>query len=94
MNETAMGALLNYLRGDTPKITLPEDEFNQVCYSRWAARELLTDMMDHPMKSAQDVIFEFALKMAACEVIAREKTSGIPFGIAADFACQCLETLF
>lgn len=93
MNEIAIQALLDYLEEDGPDVTWPDDEFEQVSYSRWAAGELVNAILDRPMVPIEDTIFQFVLKMHACEVMAHEKPSGTPFSIAADFAYSCLETL-
>lgn len=94
MNELTVRALLDYLEEDGPDISWPEEEFDAAAYSRWAASELVNAILDHPAEPAEDTIFEFVLKMQACVVMAREKPTGIPFSIAADFAYDCLETLF
>lgn len=95
MNETAIGALFDYLAKEPePQVEWPESEFEQSTYSRWAAGELIDMLTDHPLEPAEDVVFDFIMKMTACMVISGEKPAGIPFSIAADFAYNCLETLF
>lgn len=94
MRELMVRELLDYLDDDCgPETTWTEDEFDRLTYSRWAASELVTAILDHPMEPVEDIIFDFALKMHACMVVAGEKVSGDLFCIAAEFASDCLENI-
>lgn len=63
-NDTAVQALLDYLNeSDEPEIYWPRHHFEESCFSRWAAWEMIEAIMDHPMKDPEDVIEEFAIKM-------------------------------
>lgn len=62
-NDTAVQALLDYLNeSDEPEIYWPRHHFEESCFSRWAAWEMIEAIMDHPMKDPEDVIEEFALR--------------------------------
>ena len=61
-NDTAVQALLDYLNeSDEPEIYWPRHHFEESCFSRWAAWEMIEAIMDHPMKDPEDVIEEFAI---------------------------------
>ena len=50
-NDTAVQALLDYLNeSDEPEIYWPRHHFEESCFSRWAAWEMIEAIMDHPMK--------------------------------------------
>ena len=71
-NDAAVQALLDYLNeSDEPEIYWPRHHFEESCFSRWAACEMIEAIMDHPMKDPEDVIEEFAIIIAFCGVIAQ-----------------------
>ena len=93
-NDTAVQALLDYLReSDEPEIFWPRHHFEESCFSRWAAWEMIEAILDHPFDDPEDVIEEFAIKMVLFSSIADGTDEGLIFSIAADFADECL-TLF
>ena len=66
MNETIVQAILGYLESsEPPGIDWPRHWFEEVCFSRWAAEELVNLILDHPLVPAEDTIDEFAVKMTA-----------------------------
>lgn len=93
-NDIAMQALLDYLReSDEPKIFWTQRHFEESCFSRWAAAELIEAILDHPFDDPEDIIEQFALKMIFYSAVADGTDEGRIFSIAADFADECL-TLF
>ena len=93
-NDTAVQALLDYLReSDEPEIFWPRHHFEESCFSRWAAWEMIEAILDHPFDDPEDVIEEFTMKMVIFSSIADGTDEGRIFSIAADCADECL-TLF
>lgn len=93
MNETVAQALLDYLNEDGPQVTWPEYEFEDVCYSRWAAVELVNALLDHPLDSPDLTIRNFADKMSRFSCVKEDTVAERIFLTAAEFAYMCLETL-
>lgn len=93
-NDNAVQALLNYLeKSNEPDIFLSRHDFEELCFSRWAASELIEAIMDHPFHDPEDVIDEFAVKMAYFSYVADGTDEGLIFSIACDFADECLTLL-
>lgn len=93
-NDAAVQALLDYLReSNEPEIFWPRHHFEESCFSRWAAWEMIEAILDHPFDDPEDVIEEFTMKMVIFSSIADGTDEGRIFSIAADFADECL-TLF
>lgn len=93
-NDMAVQALIEYLNeSDDPEVYWPRHEFEEVCFSRWAACEMIEAILDHPMKNPEDTMEEFALKMMAFSSIAGDTDEGMIFLIAFDFANECLQLL-
>lgn len=91
-NDMAVQALIEFLyETEEPQLGWPEDEFAEVSFSRWAAGELITAIMDHPMVSAEDTIEEFAIKMLAFSCAEQGTRAGRIFSIASKFAYETLE---
>ena len=94
MNEMAVQRLVQYVENmPQPEISWPKHWFDEICFSKWAAEELIQSILDHPTIPAQDTVEEFALKMLAYSSISDEKALGGIFSIAAQFAWDCLENL-
>lgn len=93
-NDTVVQALIDYLNeSDEPEIYWPRHHFEESCFSRWAAWEMIEAILDHPFDDPEDVIEEFTMKMVIFSSIADGTDEGLIFSIAADFADECL-TLF
>ena len=93
-NDTAIQILIGYLNDScSPNVHWPKDMFEEVCYSRWAAGELVRAILDRPLVPAKDTIEEFAVAMSFFAFCADEEDAEQIFSIAADFACEIL-TLF
>lgn len=91
-NDMVVQALVEYLEeSDTPELYWPKHWSEEVCFSRWAADELINAILDHPMASADDIIEEFAIKMTAFSVRSDGTDAGRIFSIAAQFAYETLE---
>lgn len=92
-NEIAVMALCEYLyQVEEPELHWDQkDQFEEVCFARWAAGELINAIMDHPMVSAEDTIEEFAIKMTAYSALSHDTDAGRIFKIAANFAYDTLE---
>lgn len=83
MNETVVQAILGYLESsEPPGIDWPRHWFEEVCFSRWAAEELVNLILDHPLVPAEDTIDEFAIKMTAYAATSDGKEAGRIFSIA------------
>ena len=94
------------LRGDTvnhdevihewsmpPEIWWPQHWFEDLSFSRWAAEELIEEIMSHPTTPAEDTIWLFALKMSAYQAASRDRPAERIFAIAADFANEFLDNI-
>lgn len=97
-NDMVVQALLDYLNeSDESEIYWPRHHFEESCFSRWAAWEMIEAILDHPFDDPEDVIEEFTMKMVIFSSIADGTDEGRIFSIAADFAAdfadECL-TLF
>lgn len=93
-NDIAVQALLDYLKeSDEPEIFWTQRHFEESCFSRWAAAELIEAILDHPFDDPEDIIEQFTLKMIFYSSVADGTDEGRIFSIAADFADECL-TLF
>lgn len=91
-NDAVSQALIEYLEeSDTPESYWPQHWFEEVCFSRWAAGELIEAIMDHPMVSADETIEAFAIKMLAFSSLSDGTDAGRIFSIAAKFAYEILE---
>lgn len=91
-NDSAILALIDYLEeSDTPELYWPQKWFEEVCFSRWAAGELISAILDHPMNSADETIEEFAIKMTAFSALSNGTDAGRIFSTAAQFAYEILE---
>ena len=87
-NDTAVQAFLDYLNeSDEPEIYWPRHHFEESCFSRWAAWEMIEAIMDHPMEDPEDVIEEFTMKMVIFSSIADGTDEGRIFSIAAAISC-------
>lgn len=94
-NEIAVMALSEYLNEteETERYLSPKEQFEETCFSRWAAGELINAIMDHPMTSAEDTIEEFAIKMTAYSALSNDTDARRIFSVAANFAYDTLEIL-
>lgn len=92
-NDMAVQALLDYLNeSDEPETFWPRQHFEESCFSKWAAWELIEAIMDHPLKDPEDVIEEFAMKMLVYGLMwPKHSEQGMIFKTASDFAFECLE---
>lgn len=91
-NDVAIQALFEYLcESDEPELYWPDHWFEEVCFSRWAAGELINAILDHPMVPADETIEEFAIKMTAYSALSDGTDAGRIFSIAAKFAYETLE---
>ena len=80
MNDAAVRTIIEYLENsDAPELYWPQQWFEEVCFSRWAAEELINAILDHPMAPAEDTIEEFIIKRI--------------FSIAAETATEILELI-
>lgn len=89
-NETAVIALSEYLCHMDESCVL-DNNFEELCFSKWAASELINAIMDHPLNSAVDTIEEFAIKMLSYSVLSSNAEVRRIFEIAANFAYDTLD---
>lgn len=94
MNDAVVQTIIEYLENsETPELYWPKHWFEEVCFSRWAAEELVNLILDHPLVPAEDTIYEFAVKMTAYAAVSDGKEAGRIFSIAEKFAWECLESV-
>lgn len=89
-NSIVTRALLEYLEESEQELYWPQTSFEESCFSRWAAVELINAIMDHPMVPAEDTIEEFAIKMHAYSALSNDADTMRLFLIAANFAYDTL----
>lgn len=93
-NNIATQAILEYLEeSDVPELYWPRHRFEEVCFSRWAAEELLNAILDHPLVSAEDTIEEFAIKMEIYFSLSVGKDAERIFSIAAKTAWEIFDSI-
>lgn len=91
-NDTAIQAFIEYLEeSDAPEANWPRCRFEEACFSRWAAGELIHAILDCPTVPAKNTIEEFAIKMTAYSSLSDGMYAGRIFSIAAQFAHEALE---
>ncbi len=94
MNEAAVRTIIEYLENsDAPELYWPQQWFEEVCFSRWAAEELINAILDHPMAPAEDTIEEFIIKMEVYASMSEGRDCGRIFSIAAETAAELLESI-
>lgn len=71
----------------------PQYEVEDFCYSRWAANELVTAILEHPLEPVRITIESFANKMSDFACIKEDTIAERIFLTAAEFAYECLENL-
>lgn len=88
----AIESLIQYLcDSPEPEVYWQDHWFEEVCFSRWAAIELINAIMDHPMVSAMKTIEKFASKMDAFWTAADGTDAEKIFMYAAEFAWGTLD---
>lgn len=91
-NDMAVMSLIEFLyETGEPEVYWPQHWFEEVSFTRWAAGELITAIMDHPMVPAMDTIEEFAIKMEAYHALSDGTKAEQIFFTAAEFAYETLE---
>lgn len=91
-NEIAVISLSDYLyETREPEVSWPDHWFEEICFSRWAAEELIHAILDHPMVCADETVEKFAIKMTAYSALSDGTDAGRIFSIAAKFAYKTLE---
>ena len=77
MNEAAVRTIIEYLENsDAPELYWPQQWFEEVCFSRWAAEELINAILDHPMAPAKDTIEERILELQNRKLALLDTISG------------------
>lgn len=91
-NDAAMKALLDYLeKSDSSMDFWTCCRFEERCFSRWAACEIIEAIMNHPMVEPENVIEEFLIKMILYSSISTNIGEKKIFSTAAHFADKCLK---
>ena len=95
MNDRAVYALIRFLDeySEPPGLDWPQEESEEVTFSRWAAEELLNLVMDHPMTPAEDTIEEFIIKMEIYAATATKRDWERIFSIVAQTAREFLDLI-
>ena len=94
MNDAAVRTIIEYLENsDAPEVDWPQQWYEEVCFSRWAAEELINAILDHPMAPAEDTIEEFIIKMEVYASMSEGRDCGRIFSIAAETATEILELI-
>lgn len=73
-------------------IRWPKSRFELVSLKRWAASELIEEILDHPYKDADDIVFEFWMQMCCYRIEAETDYAVKVFDVAASFAEYLLDT--
>lgn len=76
-----------------PSTNLPRAYFEQRVYSKWAAGELLTRVMDNPYENPFDVIEFYILELECCVCTAGDGPNRRMFKIAKEVAEDILDYL-
>lgn len=91
-NIMTIETIFEYLEeSDAPEIYWSKHWFEEVCFTRWAAEELLNAVLDHPMVPAEDTIEEFAIKMEAYSYLSDGTDAKRIFSIAAKTSWEIIE---
>lgn len=65
--------------------------FEEMTYSRWAALEIVEQLMDHPLDPPEDVVGNFLLKVALYSQVVGTPVQQRIFSIAEDTAEDVLQ---
>lgn len=76
-----------------PQDNIPRAYFERRVYSKWAADELLTQVMDNPYEDAFDVIELYILELECCIYAAGDSPNRRIFKIAKEVAEDILDYL-
>lgn len=92
MNEVAVSIILNYMEECLfePGLKWPDCYFDQRSYSRWAANEILEQIMNRPTELPINIIEEFMIKMLFFSCKAENEHNSLVFSIAQDTAQDLL----
>lgn len=95
MNDIAILAVMDYADKHLfePKNNWDKDEFKQRSYSRWAVSEMLTLLSENPFTLADEIVYEFVVKMIYFKAICQNKSNEQIFSTAADIADDILMML-
>ena len=90
MNERALMVIVSCIDGYSEPINLdwPQDDIEEVVFSKWAAEELLNLVWDHPWTLASETIEAFALKMELYAAGSNSEQQHRIFSIAAKIAWE------
>ena len=85
--------LLSFLNDTEHMSSLwPKSRFELTSLKRWAAGELVEDILDHPGEDADDIVFNFWMKMTCYQIEATDDHAIRVFSTAARFAEHLLDT--
>ena len=95
MNDAAIQTILKYIETSLfePKYTWSTVYFEERSYARWAATEILESIMDHPLRSADEIIEEFIFKMMIYSAWTDDSDICFRFSVAKETAENILEIL-
>ncbi len=95
MNDTAIQTILKYVEINLfePGCTWPTIYFEERSYARWAAIEILESIMNHPFRSADEIIEEFIFKMIIYSAWMDNPDICFRFSVAKETAENILEIL-
>ena len=88
MNEPALAVILEYIEECLfePKANWPRFFFDERSYSRWAAFEIVNDIMKNPLVSPTATIERFMIMMDMKSCVAEDTKASRIFSIARDTA--------
>ena len=70
----------------------PKSRFEKASLKRWAAGEMVEAILDHPNTPADDVVFEFWMRMCCYRIEASDEHAARVFSVAESFAEHLLDT--
>lgn len=95
LNERALMAIVSVLESYTepPDLNWPQQEIDDVIYSKWVVGEILDLVWDHPWTLASETIEQFAWKLETFAATAAIEDQKRIFSIAAETAWELLEEI-
>ena len=95
MNEVAIYKIMSYIENNLfePGYLWDKHVFKERSYSRWAAYEILEQLMDNPFSSPDTIIEEFIIKTALYSCVNEDSEASRIFIIARDTAEEILELI-
>lgn len=93
MNERALMTIMKYLDDydEPPGLDWPQQEIEEVTFTKWALEEILNLVWDHPWTPASETIEAFAVKLECYSLLTDREQQARIFSIAAKAAWETLD---